>query len=94
MNKFFSSIVFLFFVSAPLRAQDNTEVSKRELSSNETNAAEGTYQQVDSVGAEHLASLKRKWAFGLSGGYSYRLPNKGARTNTPYSKYLRNLKSG
>jgi opacity protein-like surface antigen len=37
---------------------------------------------------------RNRWAFGLNGGYSYRLPNAGTRSDTPYSKYLKALKSG
>ena len=95
MNKILAAVVFLVFVvSGSLIAQDTTGVLKADSADIAVDSAVVVTKQIDTVKIKIQPVFARKWAFGLSGGYSYRLPNKGARTNAPYSKYLRNLKSG
>lgn len=95
MNKFLAVIVFLFFIiSIPSKAWDLGNILPKEITAGENDSLVPVTDTAYSVKTGTGAALNRKWAFGLSGGYSYRLPNKGARTSAPYSKYLRNLKSG
>ncbi|SEI78246.1 hypothetical protein SAMN04487995_2189 [Dyadobacter koreensis] len=95
MNKILAVIIFLVFLaSGPLKAQDTTGVLKADSTFSIVDSTMVSEERIDIVKKQIQPVFNRKWAFGLSGGYSYRLPNKGARTNTPYSKYLRNLKSG
>ncbi|MCF2443025.1 porin family protein [Dyadobacter sp. CY345] len=92
MNKFLTVSVFLvLIVSGVLRAQDTTGVATENPAVTTQNSP---VSENDSTKIKIRLAFNRKWAFGFNGGYSYRLPNKGARTNQPYSKYLRNLKSG
>lgn len=92
MNKFLTVSIFLVFViSGVSKAQDTIDVVKPD---SEIRTTDSPVSETDSIKTKSRLAFDRKWSFGLSGGYGYRLPNKGARTNHPYSKYLRNLKSG
>jgi opacity protein-like surface antigen len=84
MNKYLTIFFFLFcLLTGVARAQD-------------IKSAEGDSLEfiTDSVSLQKPFPTRAKWSFGLNGGYSYRLPNAGARSATPYSRYLKELKTG
>jgi opacity protein-like surface antigen len=84
MNKYLTISFFLFcLLTGIAHAQD-------------IKSAEGDSLEfiTDSVSLQKPLETRAKWSFGLNGGYSYRLPNAGARSATPYSRYLKELKTG
>ena len=92
MTKYFAAVVFLFCLNfGQVKAQDSTLIQK-----------DSPFLKADSVSTEFADSAKtdkkdsffKVWSFGLTGGYAYRLPNKGTRTNDPYSRYLKKMKTG
>lgn len=94
MNKFY--LLFLFFLIARLaQAQQTDSLSTdtpRIVSDSATHVIDHT---AGTVQPNVLPVMQESvWSFGINGGYSYRLPNAGTRLNTPYSKYLKGLKTG
>jgi len=84
MNKYlFASFFFLNLLSGVVKAQDIKSTEKDSLEF-----------ITDSVSQQNKGITRAKWSFGLNGGYSYRLPNAGTRSATPYSRYLKKLKTG
>jgi opacity protein-like surface antigen len=84
MNKYLiATFIFFYLLSGVAKAQD-------------IKSAEGDSLEfiTDSVSLQKPLENRTKWSFGLNGGYSYRLPNAGARSATPYSRYLKELKTG
>ncbi|GLU51847.1 hypothetical protein Dfri01_13080 [Dyadobacter frigoris] len=95
MNKYLAAFFLLFcLISIAANAQ---EIKMEEGDS--LKVVSDFTEKVVPVKTDSLPELKKVkpqnvWSFGLNGGYSYRLPNAGTRSDTPYSKYLRELKTG
>jgi len=92
MNKYFAIIIFLLcsFIE-PVMAQGDTSFIGQD--SVQVSRDSSKIARDEKTGVMKTQD-KKIWIFGLNGGYSYRLPNAGARANMPYSKYLRELKTG
>ncbi|MCF0057391.1 outer membrane beta-barrel protein [Dyadobacter sp. CY356] len=94
MNKY--SAVFFFLFCSTILALKTYAANMGESDSLRTAWNSSMYisdAQADSVTGPGK-STESDWSFGLNGGYSYRLPNAGTRSDTPYSKYFRELKTG
>lgn len=95
MNKYLAAFFFLFcLIFAGANAQE-IKIAEGDSMKVVSYSIEKTLPiQTDSLPKQKKIKAQSLWSFGLNGGYSYRLPNAGTRSDTPYSKYLRELKTG
>ena len=95
MNKYLAAFFFLFsLVTAGANAQEIKTAEGDSLKIVSDSIEKTAALQIDSSSEQKSITPQSVWSFGLNGGYSYRLPNAGTRSDTPYSKYLRGLKTG
>lgn len=95
MNKYLAAFIFLFcLITAGVNAQEIKTTEGDSLKTVSDSIGKATLVLIDSLPKLKKLNPQTEWSFGLNGGYSYRLPNAGTRSDTPYSKYLRGLKTG
>lgn len=95
MNKFLAVFFFLFcLIAASTKAQEIKTAEGDSLKVVSDSIKKAVPVKTDSLSKLKSINTQSVWSFGLNGGYSYRLPNAGTRSDTPYSKYLRGLKTG
>lgn len=95
MNKYLAAFFFLFcLITAGVNAQEVKIAESDSLKVVSDSIKKTLPIQTDSLPRQKKLNAQSLWSFGLNGGYSYRLPNAGTRSDTPYSKYLRELKTG
>ena len=94
MNKYFAVFSFLFCLTISVLKTYRAVAGE----SDSLKICQDCSSDMSAVQADSVFSFGKPkqsdWSFGLNGGYSYRLPNAGTRSDTPYSKYLRALKTG
>lgn len=95
MNKYLAAFFFLFcLIITGANAQEFKTEEGDSLKIVSDSIDKILPVQTDSLPGHKNIKPQSTWSFGLNGGYSYRLPNAGTRSDTPYSKYLRGLKTG
>ncbi|MBE9461088.1 outer membrane beta-barrel protein [Dyadobacter subterraneus] len=95
MNKYLAAFIFTFcLITANTQAQEIKTAESDSLKVVLDSTDKSLPALTDSLPKPKMTKPQSAWSFGLNGGYSYRLPNAGTRSDTPYSKYLRGLKTG
>ncbi|WP_159470829.1 outer membrane beta-barrel protein [Dyadobacter sp. 3J3] len=95
MNKYIAAFFFLFcLIPACTNAREIKTAEGYSLKVESDSVENSVPVQTDSLPKPNSIKPQSLWSFGLNGGYSYRLPNAGTRSDTPYSRYLKELKTG